>query len=380
MKRFIVFVVAFVLSMGIVSCCAETPTDTALTLGDIDGAYYTNQYLGLGCRLEGWHYYSASEIAQLNSQELENLPDNLEDFVREKQSMILMFAETEDKMQNVTVSTTYLEGLENMSEQMGMKMVVESLYDQIVSLQTLLGRENAKVSVISDSISNETFYGYDIVYEYFGSTIYQRQVMLSIKDYAVALTASGASTEETENIIHSFFYLDKGDDGQNSEVRIDEQSSGSVQRYVGKLRPVNFEVPNEWKQQMLSQDYSTLEAKFVDQESRSTMIQYACQDLISSMTLPESMRSIMNTESYTTDDIKTLYESMLSDQTVNKTKIGDLDCFVVRGTYGFPVTFVIFIENGYLHQFGLYETNSDKIEEHEKILFDVAASVRFSDQ
>ena len=91
------------------------------------------------------------------------------------------------------------------------------------------------------------------------------------------------------------------------------------------------------------------------------------------------MRSLFNSENYTADDIKAIYSSMMPDLTVDKTKIGDLNCFVVRGTYGFPVEFVIFIEEGYLHQLGLYATDSSKIEEHEKVLFDVAGTVRLPD-
>ena len=214
MRKILAVLLSFILAVSAAACCGESAAaDGTFTLGNIEGFVYTNEYLGLGCELDGWHFDSAGEIAQLNAQQLGMLPENLEEFVREKQSFILMFAESENKMQNANISVTYSPGAEADVQRTGMKTIVTSLYPQFSSMQTSLGRQNARVSVASDRISNEDVYGFDVIYEDAGTDIYQRGIMLGIKDYVITITATGGSTEEVENIIHRFFFIGK----ENSE-------------------------------------------------------------------------------------------------------------------------------------------------------------------
>ena len=377
MRKILAVLLSFILAVSAAACCGESAAaDGTFTLGNIEGFVYTNEYLGLGCELDGWHFDSAGEIAQMNAQQLGMLPENLEEFVREKQSFILMFAESENKMQNANISVTYSPGAEADVQRTGMKTIVTSLYPQFTSMQTSLGRKNARVSVASDRISNEDVYGFDVIYEDAGTDIYQRGIMLGIKDYVITITATGGSTTEVESIIHRFFFIGKENSETESGTDTADPAAGGKQQYTGKLQPIRFEVPNEWEQQTLSQEYNTLEAKFVLPGGGGTMIQYACQDLVTGQGLPESMRSFFSTGYFSEDDIRAYYEGMVSDLTVEKTKIGDLDCFVARGTYGFAITWVLFFDEGYFHQLSLYETDNSKLAEHEKVLFDVVGTVK----
>ncbi len=375
MKRIIALVLSFVLIMAVACHIEAFAQGTTLTFGKTDGAVYTNEYLNLGCCLDGWHYLTAGEIAKMNSQGLDRLPDELESFVRENQSFILMFAESESKQQNVNIVVSYAPDAKELADILGMKAIVNSMYSQTVAGQISLGRKNPRVSVVSDSISGETVYGMDIIYEESGTDVYQRGIILVVRDYVVSITATGDSTKDLENIIHSFFYLSEGNAVNSIEENSSESKSIPTQKYFGKLRPISFEIPMEWLQQELSQQYNSLEAKFVDQESMLTMIQYACQDLVATQDLPESMRSLFRTESFSPDDIRESYEDTLSDLTVERTVIGDLDCFVVRGTYGFSLVCIVFVEEGYMHQLGLYEMEPARLAEHEKVLFDIASTI-----
>ena len=55
---------------------AQAETVTADTLfGEVKNDTYENGFLGLGCTLEGWHYYTDEELEKVNQRTKEWLKD-----------------------------------------------------------------------------------------------------------------------------------------------------------------------------------------------------------------------------------------------------------------------------------------------------------------
>ena len=54
---------------------AQAETVTADTLfGEVKNDTYENGFLGLGCTLEGWHYYTDEELEKVNQRTKESQP------------------------------------------------------------------------------------------------------------------------------------------------------------------------------------------------------------------------------------------------------------------------------------------------------------------
>ena len=76
---------------------AETADlDVEVVFGTVNNDTYENPYLGLGCTLEGWHYYSDEELEGVNQRTKDALSDELDDLV--DQNIGIMMAEQPDGM------------------------------------------------------------------------------------------------------------------------------------------------------------------------------------------------------------------------------------------------------------------------------------------
>lgn len=205
MKRFAACVIALLIVVSISLAYAEQQTDI-LTFGEYKDDIYENRYLELGCSLPGWHYCDKEELAAINFQTLDSLPEDLGESVRNSNGMVIMFAKSEDMQTNANISASYFKDAEFMSMIYGMKSIVEVLYTQTVSYMESLGRENTTVTMDSVEISGKTFYGYTVSYQWNGHRIIQRQIMFTKDDYVISVVVT-ADTEEEATIILQQFYV-----------------------------------------------------------------------------------------------------------------------------------------------------------------------------
>ena len=61
---------------------AQAETMAADTIfGEVRNETYENAFLGLGCTLEGWHYYTDEELEKVNQRTKEALSNALDDLV-----------------------------------------------------------------------------------------------------------------------------------------------------------------------------------------------------------------------------------------------------------------------------------------------------------
>ena len=83
-----------------ISAQAETITSDML-FGEVKNETYENAFLGLGCTMEGWHYYTDEEMEKVNQRTKAALSNELDELV--DRNIAIMMVERPDGMQNVNI-------------------------------------------------------------------------------------------------------------------------------------------------------------------------------------------------------------------------------------------------------------------------------------
>ena len=110
--------------LAIMSVCMMMPAqaenetmDAEAMFGKVTDDTYENTFIGLGCTLEGWHYYSDEEMEAVNKRTKDALSDELDDLI--DQNIGLMMAEQPDGMRNVNIQLQNVKNYVSIYEMMG---------------------------------------------------------------------------------------------------------------------------------------------------------------------------------------------------------------------------------------------------------------------
>ncbi len=348
--------------------------DSAMPNGDYSGSDYVNTYLDFGCSLEGWHYDTLTELITRNQKALDGLPEDTWELVTRNQSYILMFAESPDDGDNVSISVTRTPGAADTAKAYGMKAIVDSLLGNMKNQYLQMWGYNTSVQTMSVDIGSQTFYGFDC--EARDNGFCQKQIMIAKDDYVVAVTATADTHDDTLRIFRHFYLPSEGKAAAAfaSDAANTGASAGDKTIYTGKKRAVTFQVPPAWKQQKLSQEYTTLETKFVSTRDGISQIQYSCKDLIGENGLPDTMRPLFSMKYFTEKEAADFFAGEWKNVEVQRIQMENNTFFVVRGDYILDGTATLIIENGYVHMWTLYEMDKTCKADDEQVLFSVTES------
>ncbi len=326
MKRLTLWLLLTLMILMPILSCAETQSGT-FTLGEYDGAVYENAYLNLGCRFDGWHYDNQMELAKRNSTSIASLPEDVGAYVQKNNAFLVMFAQSEDGMQNTNISVSYAKDAAFMETLYGMEGIVNMLKDtmrtNMESMARSKGWTDLSLTTIRDEISGETFYGFLVSYQINGTEVYQRQVMLVKDTYVVSITAVSESAVGAMDILHSYYLLDRkqataaetpaADPGEMIKEEEIEQEKEIVEEitaeevtvtqetetgtvlagtvYQDALTGVTMVIPEGWQEASLSRDdYSMLRTKFIPADHGNAVITYSVADYWATQT--EAMWSV----------------------------------------------------------------------------------------
>ena len=183
---------------------AETADlDVEVVFGTVNNDTYENPYLGLGCTLEGWHYYSDEELEGVNQRTKDALSDELDDLV--DQNIGIMMAEQPDGMRNVNIQLQNVKNYVSIYEMMGTHEVA---VNSLSGFQTTLEAANftdIQLEVAEQTIGDKTFTCILGQYKIKGVQIYFRQIW-DVKDiYLVTVTATTVLEDKTEEVFSKFF-------------------------------------------------------------------------------------------------------------------------------------------------------------------------------
>ena len=180
-------------------------TDTTNLFGIISGDKYENTFAGIGCLLEGWHYYTDEEIEQTNQKSKEIISEEIRELVNE--NVTVMAAESADKLQNVNIQIRNAQEYVAVYEAYGLGTIAENSIDQFRSTLESTGMTDVQLSVSTMNISGEDIPCIGGQYKYKGITMYFRQLWLLRGDYLVYVTVTTLTSDKTEETFSSFYLI-----------------------------------------------------------------------------------------------------------------------------------------------------------------------------
>ena len=183
---------------------AETADlDVEVVFGTVNNDTYENPYLGLGCTLEGWHYYSDEELEGVNQRTKDALSDELDDLV--DQNIGIMMAEQPDGMRNVNIQLQNVKNYVSIYEMMGTHEVAVNSLSGFQTTLEAANFTNIQLEVAEQTIGDKTFTCLLGQYKIKGVQIYFRQIW-DVRDiYLVTVTATTVLEDKTEEVFSKFF-------------------------------------------------------------------------------------------------------------------------------------------------------------------------------
>ena len=179
--------------------------ETADLLGTITGETYENSFLGIGCRLEGWHYYTDEEIEETNQITMENLAAEIRKLASE--NIAVMAAETADSLQNVNIQLRNVAQYTSVYNEVGLVSIAQSSLDQFKESLEASGMNDVDTHLDSVNISGEDIPGIGGSYTLSSYPIYFMQLWILRGDFLVYLTATTILEDQTEEVLSHFYLL-----------------------------------------------------------------------------------------------------------------------------------------------------------------------------
>lgn len=185
---------------------AQAETVTADTLfGEVKNDTYENGFLGLGCTLEGWHYYTDEELEKVNQRTKEALLHELDELI--DRNIGIMMAEKPDHQQNVNIQIQNIKNFTAVYKLMGLAYVAENSLDGFKAMLGGAGYTDVQVGVEEVTVGGQTFTGVKGSYKIGSIPVYFKQLWELRDDYMVTVTATTFQTDTTDEVFAKFFLL-----------------------------------------------------------------------------------------------------------------------------------------------------------------------------
>ena len=196
--------------LAIMSMCmvisAQAETVTADTLfGEVKNDTYENGFLGLGCTLEGWHYYTDEELEKVNQRTKEALLHELDELI--DRNIGIMMAEKPDHQQNVNIQIQNIKNFTAVYKLMGLAYVAENSLDGFKAMLGGAGYTDVQVGVEEVTVGGQTFTGVKGSYKIGSIPVYFKQLWELRDDYMVTVTATTVQEDTTDEVFAKFFLL-----------------------------------------------------------------------------------------------------------------------------------------------------------------------------
>ena len=183
---------------------AETAAVDTL-FGEVKNETYENGFLGLGCTLEGWHYYTDEELEKVNQRTKEALLHELDELI--DRNIGIMMAEKPDGMQNVNIQLQNVKNYVAIYKMMGLEYVAENSLEGFKAMLGGAGYTDVQVGVEEVTVGGQTFTGVKGSYKIGSIPVYFKQLWELRDDYMVTVTATTVQEDTTDEVFAKFFLL-----------------------------------------------------------------------------------------------------------------------------------------------------------------------------
>lgn len=185
---------------------AQAETMTADTIfGEVRNETYENAFLGLGCTLEGWHYYTDEELEKVNQRTKEALSNALDDLV--DRNIGIMMAEGPDGKQNVNIQLQNVKNYTAIYKMMGLENVATNSLDGFKVTLGAAGFTDIQVCVDDVTVGEQNFTCVKGEYKIRDIQVYFKQLWEIQDNYLVTVTATAYLEDTTDEVFSKFFLL-----------------------------------------------------------------------------------------------------------------------------------------------------------------------------
>ena len=188
----------------------DMPADDAGTpeLGSVNGGTYTNEFAGIGCRLdEGWVFYTAEQMAELNGA-LADGTDNadVKAVLADDPSIFDMYAVSTDGLMvmNVVIQNLGLVSGAVVSPQEYAEIASAEVADTLTSY----GYENVTAqTTAADFAGTESCPAVAVTAERDGTALYEQMIYLKTGNYVYCVTLCSFKEDVTAEMAKLFYAL-----------------------------------------------------------------------------------------------------------------------------------------------------------------------------
>jgi hypothetical protein len=196
--------------LAIMSVCMVMPVqaETAAVdtlFGEVKNETYENGFLGLGCTLEGWHYYTDEELEKVNQRTKEALSNALDDLV--DRNIGIMMAEGPDGKQNVNIQLQNVKNYTAIYKMMGLEYVATNSLDGFKVTLGAAGFTDIQVCVDEVTVGEQNFTCVKGEYKIRDIQVYFKQLWEIQDNYLVTVTVTAFIEDTTDEVFSKFFLL-----------------------------------------------------------------------------------------------------------------------------------------------------------------------------
>ena len=211
MKKICIILAALLLCLAM-TAYAETAEDATAVLGVISGDTYENAILGIGCTLEGWHYYTEEEIAQNNRLTKEAMGEEIQKILESTQAVQVMIASTPDSTQNVNIQLQTIPSLSAVVETYGLGAIVEASLDTYKTQLEAAGLTDVVLTLGEFTVSGQTLPCLSGSYKMMNIPMFFNQLWITKGDYMGSVTATALSEEIPDTLLANFYLLEQSEE------------------------------------------------------------------------------------------------------------------------------------------------------------------------
>ncbi len=186
---------------------AVTEEEKDLSLGNVNGNTYKNDFIGIGCTLgDGWVFYNQEQIAQLNGIAHSYFDEDYLEQVKNSTIFYDMYALNESTSAKINLCLEKCTDLTVLLTDMD--EVFTDIVGEMESLFVNSGGTNFKYELRDVKIGGETFRGMDIYVEINDVPTYETMFCIKSNEYLAYACVFSYIENTTDDILGEFFIID----------------------------------------------------------------------------------------------------------------------------------------------------------------------------
>ena len=181
-------------------------TEVKVSLGELGENVYESNFMGLGWTLpEEWVFFTEEERKQMNEATWDMLEETSDIEIQEGTVLCDMMAMSPDGISSMNIQIEKLSVLSSVA--LSEKAYIENSIEPVKQALTQMGYTNVDITESTVMITGKECLGLDMILEYSGITLYQKQALIKKGNYMYIITTSGTDKTVLEDLFAKFYKL-----------------------------------------------------------------------------------------------------------------------------------------------------------------------------